>query len=161
MRGLGGTGGWRGLDITASTSALKAGTSASAISAAPLPSYAPASTQAAATYAKPIPTTRTPVDAGAVAAGLQAAGTATATIVSAVSANRQAAYQTWAAGEAQKRQQKQARRAAKSAPVSPMPAPAPASGEGFPWMTALIVAGAVGGVYLLTRRPGPPPRFSE
>lgn len=166
MRGFGGVGGWRGvggLDIAASTSALKASPTAplSPYAQTQYASYSLESTNAALTGSKALPSaTRTPVDAAAVAAGLQAAGTATATIFSAVSANRQAAYQTWAAGEAQKRQQKQARRAAKAAPASPMPAPAPAS-EGFPWMTALIVAGAVGGVYLLTRRPGPPPRFSE
>lgn len=159
MRGFGATvGGMRGfgggLDFTTSVP--------SASTASTLQKTTPTSTS----WSAPAPTP-SPMSAESVAAIIQGAGSITSTITSAVTTNK-----TIAAAEAEKKRKRQkAAKAAKAAGASGVSAPVaayappPASPlDGFPVVTALLVVGAVGAAYLLTRPSAPaaqPPRSSN
>lgn len=153
MRGFGAIRG--GMRSFGSGLEIGAGIGTSASSAAYLQKTTPASV---ATWSAPAPTP-SPMSAESVAAIIQGAGSITGTIASAVSTNK-----AIAAAEAEKKRQRQkAAKAAKVAGASGVSAPAAAyvppptsPFDGFPVVTALLVAGAVGGAYLLTRPSAPP-----
>ena len=152
MRGFGAiAGGMRGFG-----SGLEIGASASSASTAyTLQKTTPTSV---ATWSAPA-STPSPMSAESVAAIIQGAGSITGTIASAVSTNK-----AIAAAEAEKKRQRQkAAKAAKaaaaagvSAPVAAYAPPPAAPLDGFPVVTALLVVGAVGAAYLLTRPSAPP-----
>lgn len=165
MHGLGGIGrGMRGLgtvDITASTSALKAGYSAGSTASALTSASSLTSSGASFTKYDPSYTSSSSgsryVDPQLVATGIQAAGAITGTIASAVQQRRAIAAEQAMAEERRKRQHKASKQAGRQQ-AAPAALPAPEA-EPFPWVTLLLVGGAVGGAYLLTRNPAPPSRL--
>ena len=149
MRGFAGhAGGFaRGLG-SLETSSQSAGLTASVAvsSASGTSGFTKTTTATPITWSAP----KQPLSAETVAAITQGSGSVVSTIVGAVATEK-----AIAAAEYKKKQQRKKQKAAASAgayaPPAAAPMPAPSAFAGFPVTTALLVAAAVGGVYLLTR----------
>ena len=92
-----------------------------------------------------------PLSAETVAAITQGSGSVVSTIVGAVATEKAIAAAEYKKKQQRKKQKAAAASAGAYAPPVAAPMPAPSAFAGFPVTTALLVAAAVGGVYLLTR----------